>query len=325
MARPASDDAIALRVVLAILAVLATQVLGRCVLDRAQWLADRKTGIGGSDAAAILGVSPWKTAYALWLEKCGLVPEPEESERMRLGRKLEGVVADCYMEETRRTLIPAQPMVRSAERPHVFGNCDRWIALGDTVVGVWEGKTTNEARGGDWEREPPVHYMIQLQQYMYVMEKPWGSFGVLIGGQRFIWLDVQRNDRFLRAYLPRADEFWARVQNGDPPPATGGPGERRALDLLYARPVAGRAVDLQPQAVRWAEELEAAKRRAREAKADKEKYETLLRAQIGEATYARLPDGSGYKLEVETRKEHVRPAWEGRVLRRVDRLPGWVA
>lgn len=60
------------------------------------WLAERRTGIGGSDVAAILGLNEWTSPYTVWADKLGLLPEREDSEAMRQGRDLEHYVAERF-------------------------------------------------------------------------------------------------------------------------------------------------------------------------------------------------------------------------------------
>jgi len=295
------------------------------MLTRAQWLEARKDGIGGSDAATIMGVNPWCSPYTLFLEKSGLVDDvQEDNERMLWGRKLEPIVAEHYVEVTERTLVPGVEMLKHPERPHLFANTDRMIAPceGHPDKGVYEGKTTSAYNKDDWkDGKVPLYYQVQVQHYLYVNEATWGSVAVLVGGQEFIWQDVERNDRFLTSYLKKADEFWRRVEDGDPPPMEGHPSERKALGILHREHVDGKVVDLSAEAAEWMEAMDAAKADEKAAKEVKGKYETMIRGAIGDAMFGRLPDGSGFKLAVEHKKEHVRKASSSRVLRKLKRVP----
>lgn len=292
---------------------------------RQRWLEERKGGLGGSDAATILGLNPWCSPYTLFLEKTGLIESAEEeNEPMEWGRKLEPVVASHYQEKTGRELRLGTPMQWSRERPHLFANVDRLIepVAGRPGRGVYEGKTTSAFQAEQWrDGEIPLYYQVQVQAYLYVLELEWGSVACLIGGQRFVWTDVGRNDRFIRAYVKQADEFWRRVQENDPPPMEGHPSEKRALEVLYKRPEEGKVIELPDEALVWAEKLEEANAAKAQAWKEKERYETLLRGVMGDALYGVLPDGSGFKLGLEHRKEHVRKASSTRVLRKVKRVP----
>lgn len=288
--------------------------------DRQRWLEMRKNGLGGSDAATIMGVNPWSSPYALFLEKAGLVDtSDQENERMIWGRKLESVIASHYEEVTGRALAPGAEMQPSSERPHLFANTDRMILpyAGQKRNGIYEGKTTSAYNLDDWrDGKIPLYYQVQTQHYFYVLETDWGSVACLVGGQQFVWSDIERNDTFLKAYVRKADEFWDRVLNNDPPPMEGHPAERRALNLLYGEDT-GEVIELPEQVQEWADRLAEAKEREKEAKAEAKRYETLVAGVMKDASFGRLPDGTGFKYVTETKKEHVRKAWTGRVLRKV--------
>jgi putative phage-type endonuclease len=270
-----------------------------------------------------MGVNPWSSTYALYLDKVGLADPQTESERMLWGRKLEPVVRTHYQEVTGRNLEPGVEMQRHGERAHLFANTDGRIlpCEGHDTDGVYEGKTTSAYNKDEWRDEIPLYYQVQVQHYLYVLEAEWGSYGVLIGGQEFVWLDVPRNDRFIAAYLRKADEFWARVQTNDPPPMEGHDAERKALASLYPKHIDGKVVELDADAEEWAEKLDDARARASAAEKDKDRYTTLLRGAIGDALFGALPGGGGFKLALEHRKESVRKASSSRVLRKVKRIP----
>lgn len=325
---PHADDRMAIAAVAGVVLVLAAQyLLGSCSVmspeERTRWLEDRRTGIGGSDAATIMGVNPWSSPYALYLDKVGLTPlDGEQSERMAWGNRLEPIVRSHYAEVTGRQVAPGVQMMRSAERPHLFANTDGMIAPceGHATAGVFEAKTTSAYNREEWRDEIPLYYQVQVQSYLYVLEAEWGSYGVLIGGQEFVWVDVARNDRFIRAYVRKADEFWKRVEDGDPPAMEGHESERRGLDNLYPDAIGGRIVELDADAEEWAEKMADAKARKKAAEADKGRYETLLRGAIGDGLFGALPGGGGFKLALEHKKGHVRKATSSRVLRPVKRV-----
>src|SRR5512139_912790 len=80
---------------------------------REEWLKERSNGIGGSDAAPICGLSPWKSAYQVWLEKRGEADGPQQdNEPMFWGRTLEPVIRQRYADVTGRTVtVPNEILV----------------------------------------------------------------------------------------------------------------------------------------------------------------------------------------------------------------------
>lgn len=260
--------------------------------DRDTWLAARRLGIGGSDASAVLGLSPFSSPLQLWAEKRGLLDPVEESEAMRWGRILEPLVADRYTEETKRQLAPSLPFTIRVhdERPWLRATLDREITMaeGKLVPAALELKTTNGFRGDDWDEEPPIHVQIQGQHQLLVTGWAWVSFAVLIGGQTFKWCDLERNDKFLKLYEERAREFWRRVELGDPPPA--GATDREVLAALYPKDT-GATVLLPAESAEWDAVRVEADEQIAGWKKRKDEAEAKLRAAIGEASHGQVPRG----------------------------------
>ena len=73
-------------------------------LSREEWLAARKNGIGGSDAAAILHLSEWSTPFDVWLDKTGKAEDKPDNLNMMIGRELEETVARLWEQETGKTV-----------------------------------------------------------------------------------------------------------------------------------------------------------------------------------------------------------------------------
>jgi len=287
--------------------------------DRAAWLAARREGIGGSDAAAALGLSPYRTPLELYAEKRGLLEANVESEAMRWGRILEPAVADRYVEETQRTLGPAAPftILVHPERPYLRATLDREIlaADGKVVPAVLEVKTTNAFRADDWLEEPPPHVLIQGQHQLLVTGRAWVSFAVLIGGQTFRWADCDRNDAFIAALQERLAAFWRRVELHDPPPPVAE--DRDVLALLYPKEDPERIVDLPAIASTWDSDRDVALAELKKWQRVRDTAEAQIKAAMGEAESGYLPDGGRYTWRTVTREEYVAPATRYRQLRRL--------
>ena len=92
-------------------------------MAREAWLEARRGSLGGSDAAAVLGVNPYASPYSLWAEKTGRVPEKPDNEAMRLGRDLEDYVVRRWQEKTGKK-TGARLHFRNTSR----GCCRHWIS-----------------------------------------------------------------------------------------------------------------------------------------------------------------------------------------------------
>jgi putative phage-type endonuclease len=263
---------------------------------RQQWLERRRAGIGGSDAPAILGLSPWKSPLALWAEKTGLVQEPnlEELEYIEWGHILEEPIAARYVKVTGRSLIdPGRFAIRTdPDRPWMHCTIDREVEIAPSEPpkdgpGDLSIKNAGAYKAKDWEEEPPLLYQVQLQHELAVTGLSWGSFAVLIGGNKFHWCDVPRNGRFISYLIEKEEEFWDRVQRGDPPPADASDSTREVLLRLYPRDT-GESKELPPETFDWIERRRAAKAAQKAAEAELDQVENLIKAAIGEASIGLL-------------------------------------
>ena len=292
------------------------------ISDREQWLDARRSGIGGSDAAAVLNLSPWKSAYALWCEKTGLLEREDISDKefVEWGNILEEPIARKYCLVTGRTLIDHGRFAirHHPEREWMLCTIDREISpVDDRGPGDLSIKNTNEFALDDWDEVGgPIHYQVQLQHELAVIGWQWASFAVLIGGNKFRWCDVERNDAFIAHLIEHEEEFMERIKSGDPPPPDGSASATEALRRLYPRDT-GETVKLPDESLTWHERLVENKAAIKSAQAEIDEYSNLLRAAIGDATFGVLPDGKSYSWKWQARAAYSVPAGEMRVLRRL--------
>lgn len=152
-------------------------------LTREEWLAERQKGIGGSDAAAVAGLNPWKSAAAVYFEKIGEAPaETVTSERLRVGHDLEDYVAKRFAEATGKKIRRNNYMLHQDEHSFILGDIDREIVGENAIL---ECKTTNSYALKDWKDEPPLHYQIQCMHYMLVTGAEVCYIACLIGNEAF--------------------------------------------------------------------------------------------------------------------------------------------
>jgi putative phage-type endonuclease len=190
---------------------------------------DRRRGIGGSDAPAILGVSKWRTPLDIYLEKRGEGEPQPESPAMRWGTALEPVVRQAYADLTGETVrVPG--LLVHPERLWMLAHVDGLTESGRLV----EIKTARMADG--WGEpgtdEIPDAYLIQVQHYLSVTAISVADVAVLIGGSDFRVYEVPA-DADLQGVIVAAEvDFWDRVQTGRPPDpvslADAKPGDRRS-------------------------------------------------------------------------------------------------
>jgi len=109
------------------------ECVGEFAANTPEWHELRKSGIGGSDVAAVVGVSKWTSAYALWAQKSGLIPDDfSDSEAMEWGRLLEPVIRDKFADKHPEwNVIETDATFRSPKFPWMLGNVDGFIDFGN--------------------------------------------------------------------------------------------------------------------------------------------------------------------------------------------------
>jgi putative phage-type endonuclease len=178
---------------------------------------ERRTGLGGSDAAAALGISPWQTPYDLWEQKRGLAPPVEQNEPMLWGKLLEDTIRREYSRRTGMEVIYRQDMIRHPARPWMFAHLDGEI--GREGRAILEVKTARDARGwGEPDTdEIPFHYLLQVHHCLAVTAAEVCDVAVLIGGQDFRLYQIARDIEIEQHLIEGEAAFWEQVTSGVPP------------------------------------------------------------------------------------------------------------
>jgi putative phage-type endonuclease len=290
--------------------------------EKEQWLKERRTGIGSSDAAVILGANPWKSPFALWTEKTGLV-EPdslEGNEPVLWGNILEPVIADQYALRTGRQLrdYGRYHIQRNPCSPFAHATIDREIApVDERGPGILEIKTVSLRFSHLWEEEAPLYYQIQLQHQFMVTGLRWGTFAPLIGGQQLLeWREEVPNPKFISILAEKEEEFWSHVQRMEPPEVDGSLSTSKIIKELYHHET-GMAVDLPEAAMEWDRELVDIKGRIKTLETRQSDLENRLKQEIKDAGRGILPNGVVYRFQSVCRPGHFVKPSEFRVLKRM--------
>ena len=213
-------------------------------MSRDAWLVARRHSLGGSDAAAVMGLNPYKSPFALWAEKTGMVPEPDigEKESVRLGNYLEPYVAQRFSEITGKKVRRENAILKNPDYPWAHANVDRMV-IGEKA-GL-ECKTTSELNLRRFKNgEYPANYYCQCVHYLAVTGYEKWYLAVLIGNRELRIFEIQRDEDEIRALMESEKRFWDLVERRVPPEADGSPATSEALDTLY--PGGGGEMDLTP-------------------------------------------------------------------------------
>lgn len=180
--------------------------------DRAEWLEIRKSGIGSSEVATIVGLNPWETPYQLWRRKIGMDAPKEETFAMKAGHYLEDAVSLFWQDATGREVIKRSTgdwLIRSNERPYIQVSPDRTYWLegkhNDSNKGILECKTTQKAIDED---DLPKHWFCQVQYQLGGAELTQGSIAWLTQGREFGYKDLAFVPDFYDWLVYEVDKFW---------------------------------------------------------------------------------------------------------------------
>ena len=201
-------------------------------LSREEWIELRRSGIGGSDAATVVGLNPYSSKLTLYADKKGILPEKEDTERMRLGRDLEDYVAQRFCEETGKKVKRSGYMWRHPTYEFIFANIDREVVGEEAFL---ECKTTMNYERHDYDSgEIPMNYYCQCMHYLGVTGCEKAYLAVLVFGKGFYWFEIQRDEDEINALIENEVEFWqVHVAQNIPPVADGSESSMDTLNKLY--------------------------------------------------------------------------------------------
>lgn len=297
----------------------AYEILGKST-DRERWLQMRRSGIGASEIAAVLGESPWSSAVEVYAEKIGAAPPRDLSdvEPVYWGSRLEPAIVSGYQDRTGRPVEHSGVLLRSTAHPWAMCTLDALTTDG-REGDPWplEIKNVGGRKAAEWEDGPPPHYALQLQHQMLVTGAPRATAAALIGGQRLVWCDVERDEVTIRRIVAAGSRFWLEhVEAAKAPAPDGSESAARALAALYAHPTPGSIAHLDGALLEADAELAELKQTISALKKRSDELEAALKAAIGTAEMGVLPDGTAYSWKEQTRAEHIVKASTFRVLRR---------
>ena len=254
-----------------------------------EWLNDRMKGIGGSDVGAVLGLNKYKSAYTLWAEKCGLLPNEEvDNEAMRVGRDLEQYVADRFMEATGKKVVTSDYSFQSEAHPFMLANVDR-LLVGEEV-GL-ECKTASALTRCDFENgDIPPSYYCQCMHYMAVTGfKKW-YIAILVMGKGFYWYEINRNEEEIQALIEAEQDFWNCVESGEAPEVDASESTKDTLNLRWQSQE--KECILGHEAEDSVKELLSTKKRGKALKELQTAYENVIKSEMEEAEFAEVENAT---------------------------------
>lgn len=203
----------------------------RSTANHEEWVQLRHKYIGGSDAAAVVGMNPFVSPYALWAEKTDRLPGFEGNLATEVGTYLEEFVAQKFAEETGKKVRKCNLSWFNDDYPWAIANIDRDIVGEDAGLEI---KTTSELnlkkfKGGEY----PGNYYCQCMHYMAVTGKQRWYLAVLIGNREFKWFTIDRDEEEIKALMAAEEAFKKLVDSDTPPDADGTSSTTDTLTALY--------------------------------------------------------------------------------------------
>lgn len=289
----------------------------------AEWHAERTTGIGGSDAAAICGLSRYRTPMSVYLEKIQAAPPQEENAAMEWGTRLEPVVRDKFAElHPELEVRHDDTLRRHPGRPWQIAHLDGWCydeADGVLAAGLEVKTAGREGRLHNWldretgELRVPEEYVAQVHHYMMVTGLRRFYVAALFEGREYQEFEVPYDEELAALILQREVEFWGLVTSATPPPIDASPATTEVLTILY-RDVVDEHVELPAD---YADRLEERARLQRLVKAQQEEI-ALIDNEVRLALGPHEAGGVGpwrVTWKEQQRKAYTVPAKTMRVLR----------
>ena len=277
--------------------------------NREDWLRDRQRGIGGSDIAAIAGMNPWKSPMGIYLEKIGEVGDTEPSEAAYWGNVLEDVVAEEFKRRTGWYVERCNRLLAHPEHPWMLASLDRKYRDPDTGLwGVLECKTTSAWKRDEWADESvPPQYLVQVQWYLGVTGYEQAYLAVLIGGQQYQHIEVERDEEMIAHLITIGGDFWHLVESHTPPAVDGSEACTEVMRRLYPEEEPGKTAILPPTARGVIGQYHEAAARLKVATTERDYYANELRALLEDAEAGLFPGDD-------------KPAvtWKAQVARRLD-------
>lgn len=227
--------------------------------QRVDFQKERQSGIGSSDMPAILGISPFRSSVDVYLDKIGERPATPVSDAMRVGLKLEPVIASEYQELTDTVLNEGETFFRHPYHDWFITHPDRFVLdshrnfdrlLELKSIGPWAQRLKSKYQGGyvgeDMWGEPgtdevPEYVIAELQHRLEIINTMFGieyaDVAAFFRGPAETKIYTVKYDPELgKLMLDRAMKFWFdHVLKKDPPAMDGSPAATELLKRKFPR------------------------------------------------------------------------------------------
>jgi putative phage-type endonuclease len=202
--------------------------------DRLGWLRDRRTGLGGSDIAAVLGLESFTSALEVYYSKVDEdAPELEPSEAMDIGLDIEDWIIQRWISQQAKATGSTMRVwadlvtIRSNDHPFLLHSPDGLVMSGNDIISGLEVKNVRSDAG--WDPLPEGYY-AQVQHGLLCSGLPYWDVVALVGGQRLIHRQIEPDQEFMGRIALEGERFWVdHIRIKVPPAADGSASASRAI------------------------------------------------------------------------------------------------
>jgi len=275
--------------------------------EKESYAASRSGGLGGTDVAGVLGLSPWKTPISVWDSKVNPANLPElDKECLRWGTLLEPVVRQEYaarfgvavtdpsaLDSCFRNTKPwNDSKLIIGKEPWMIAAPDGWLNSVNSGLEVKCSARKSGEWGDEGSEEVPTHYYIQASWYMAICEATGWNFGVLFSGNTLQQYRIERDLAFEKDMMSAARAFWHDyVLPGIEPPIDQTTSYGAYLARKFSLGSETIITEPGPEILEWTAKMKLADDQITEAEEEKQLANNHLRALIADAKAAVTPLG----------------------------------
>ena len=252
-------------------------------MTREEWLQLRRKGIGGSDASVIMGKNPYRSILQLWEEKTGKLPVTDDgNEYTYWGNVMEPIIRKEFMNRTGLKVRQKHAMIIHKDYPYLFADVDGIVTDERGEKCIFEAKTASQYKAEQWEDGVPEEYILQVQHYLEVCGMDKAYIAALIGGNKFVFHTIYRDDELIRNLISREKEFWEGCVLTDTEPVMDdSDATRDYLNQKYSDPIEG-SIQLQEDMKSVLAEYQDVDCKIKELEKQKTGFANQIKAAMGE-------------------------------------------
>jgi len=253
---------------------------------KAEWLEQRKHYITGTDAAKLLGISPFGGIFDVWLDKTGQAPGFTQNAAMRAGSAFESAILKMYAEDTDAKLehVDGYTLVTCDRYPRLGASLDGWNHTLGCPVDAKNIRWKNEKWGDAWTDEFPDYYKTQLQVQMMVTGAKFAHLAVMFSGQDFNIYTMEYDEELAQKIVDASEAFWPYVENSEMPEASGSESTSDYIKEHFAEGTPDKEKEPDEELAKNVEAYVKASDEEKSAKARKDEAGNRIRVFMGEAT-----------------------------------------